>query len=69
MAKLASVVWKLGIQLQQMQNAFSLVQKKRESKKKKGTWDEFWADFIVWIRMIICHSDNLKIHNIGSILG
>lgn len=47
MAKLASVVWKLGIQLQQMQNAFSLVQKKRESKKKKGTWDEFWADFIV----------------------
>lgn len=35
MAKLASVVWKLGIQLQQMQNAFSLVQKKRESKKKK----------------------------------
>lgn len=46
MAKLTSIVWKLDIQLQQVQNDFPLVQKSQKSKNKKwGRLDEFWAGF------------------------
>lgn len=46
MAKLTSIVWKLDIQLQQVQNDFPLAQKSQKSKNKKwGRLDEFWARF------------------------